>query len=219
LRLTIVGTGRVGLTTALALEHLGHDVTCIDSSQAVVESLCRREMPFHDPVLVSLLASSRMQVFPELTAETVSADVVMITVPTPGLADGHADLSAVFAVAERVADLVREGADVALAIKSTTPPGTAAKVREAIDAVLTERGVEANVRVVSNPEFLRQGSALTDTLYPDRVVVGVDDETAHDRMRELYGSIVEQSFDAPESLQRPANREVTWVRTAPVNGD
>ena len=121
------------MTTALALEHLGHDVTCVDSARDVVESMCRREMPFHDPDLERLLQSSRIRVFRELTAETASAEVVMMAVQTPGLADGHADLSAVFAVAQRVADLVGDGADVALAVKSTTPPGTAAKVHEFVD--------------------------------------------------------------------------------------
>ena len=219
MRLTVVGAGRVGLTTALALEHLGHDVICVDLSRDVVESLCRRKMPFHDPDLERLLPSSRIQVFRELTDDTASAEVVMIAVQTPGLADGHADLSAVFAVAQGVAGLVGDGADVALAVKSTTPPGTAAKVQEFVDSALAKRGVEATVRVVSNPEFLRQGSALTDTLYPDRVVVGVDDDTAHERMHELYVSIVEQSFAAPAGLERPPNVDVTWVRTAPVNAE
>ena len=85
--------------------------------------------------------------------------------------------------------------------------------------MLAKRGVEATIRVVSNPEFMRQGSALTDTLYPDRVVVGVDDDSVHERMHELYASIVEQSFDAPAGLERPPNVDVTWVRTAPVNAE
>jgi UDPglucose 6-dehydrogenase len=219
LRITIVGAGRVGLTTALAFEHLGHEVTCVDTSAYVVDSLCRKKTPFHDPALDGLLAGSQMRVLSELTADAASAEVVMITVPTPGLADGHADLSMVHAVSRKVAEVVRDGADVVLAIKSTTPPGTADGVRELVACELKKRGARAMVRIASNPEFLRQGSALADTLYPDRMVVGVYDAEAGERMRTLYERIIDQSFEPPASAPRPAEIAPVWISTKPVNAE
>lgn len=219
MRVTIVGAGRVGLTTALALEHLGHEITCVDTTAFVVDSLCRKAMPFHDPALDGLLSSSEMRVLSELTSEAASADVVMICVQTPGLEDGHANLSRVHSVAQQVAELVSDGADAVLAIKSTTPPGTADGVRKLVAEGLQERGSTAMVRIASNPEFLRQGSALADTLYPDRIVVGVDDEVASERMRELYGRIIDQSFEGPDTAPRPAGVSATWISTTPVNAE
>lgn len=219
MRVTIVGAGRVGLTTGLALEHLGHEVTSVETSAFVVDSLCRRVTPFHDPALDGLLASSQMRVLSALTAEAASADVVMICVPTPGLDDGHANLSAVHAVAQQVAELAEDGADVVLAIKSTTPPGTADGVRELVSGVLRERGSAATVRIASNPEFLRQGSALADTLYPDRIVVGVEDEAASRRMYDLYARIIEQSFEGPASAPRSVDVSPVWISTKPVNAE
>jgi UDPglucose 6-dehydrogenase len=219
LRATIVGAGRVGLTTALALEHLGHEVTSVDNSAFVVDSLCRKATPFHDPALDGLLASSQMTVLSGLTAQAASADVVMICVPTPGLEDGHANLSYVHAVAREVAELAEDGADVVLAIKSTTPPGTADGVRELVGGVLRQRRASATVRIASNPEFLRQGSALADTLYPDRIVVGVEDEVASGRMYELYEPIIDQSFEAPASAPRSTDNAPLWIGTTPVNAE
>lgn len=185
----------------------------------VVDSLCRKVVPFHDPALDGLLASSEMRVLSELTAEAACADVVMISVPTPGLEDGHANLSAVHAVARQVAALVADGSDVVLAIKSTTPPGTADGVRELVSGVLRERGAMATLRIATNPEFLRQGSALSDTLYPERIVVGVEDDVASERMRELYSGIIDQSFDAPASAPRPGEVSPIWISTRLVNAE
>lgn len=219
MHVTIVGAGRVGLTTALALEYLGHEITCVDSSRRVVAALCRRETPFHDPALNGLLAASKMRILPELTPESASADVVMITVPTPGLDDGSANLTYVNAVSGRVAELVEDGGDVVLAIKSTTPPGTADTVRISVADIIEQRGASATVRIASNPEFLRQGSALPDTLYPDRIVVGVDDEVAGERLRELYARIIDQSFDGPSGAPRTASVAPMWIATRPVNAE
>lgn len=219
LRVTIVGAGRVGLTTALAFEHLGHEVMCVDNKTDVVDSLERKVVPFHDPALDGLLASTQMRVLSEITAEAASADVVMMCVQTPGLEDGHADLSRVHSVARGVAEVVPEGADIVLAIKSTTPPGTADGVRELVAGVLSERGAKATVRIATNPEFLRQGSALPDTLYPDRVVVGVDDEVAGERMRALYARMIDQSFEGPASAPRSSDISPIWISTKLVNAE
>lgn len=219
MRVTIVGAGRVGLTTALAFEYLGHEVSCVDTTAYVVDCLCRKQMPFHDPALDGLLASSQMRVLAEMTPDAASADVVMMCVQTPGLEDGHADLSRVHSVAEKVAGAVEDGADIVLAIKSTTPPGTAEGVREIVAKGLKGRGSNATVRIASNPEFLRQGSALTDTLYPDRIVVGVDDEVASERLKAIYGRIIDQSFEGPPSAPRSASVAPVWISTRPVNAE
>lgn len=219
MRVTIAGAGRVGLTTGLAFEYLGHEITSVDTTAFVVDSLCRRVMPFHDPALDGLLASSQMRVLSAMTPEAASADVVMICVPTPGLEDGHANLAAVHAVSKDVAEQVLDGADVVLTIKSTTPPGTADGVRDLVQGVLDERHSTATVRVATNPEFLRQGSALSDTLYPDRIVVGVDDEAASERLHELYGRMIDQSFEGPPSARRSSDISPIWISTKPVNAE
>ena len=220
MRVTIIGAGRVGLTTALALDHLGHDVSCVDSSPGVVEALRKRGLPFPDPGLEGLIAGARLKVDSSITPDAASGEVVMVAVPTPPSPDGHADLSAVHAVSEQVAALTPDGVHAVLAIKSTVPPGTTAGVQRLVDDKLRQRGSSARIALASNPEFLRQGSALADTLYPDRIVVGADDPRAQEVLRELYEPIARQEFDAPASAPRPAScRCATLLMTRPVNAE
>ena len=220
MRVTIIGAGRVGLTTALALDHLGHDVSCVDSSPGVVEDLRKRRLHFPDPGLEGLIAGARLKVDSSITPDAASGEVVMVAVPTPPSPDGHADLSAVHAVSEQVAALTPDGVHAVLAIKSTVPPGTTAGVQRLVDDKLRQRGSSARIALASNPEFLRQGSALADTLYPDRIVVGADDPRAQEVLRELYEPMTRQEFDAPASAPRPAScRCATLLMTRPVNAE
>lgn len=220
MRVTIIGAGRVGLTTALALDYLGHEVTCVDSSPQVLETLRQKRAPFPDPDLDILLPSSGLRVGGGISPETVSTDIVMIAVPTPPLPDGHADLSAVLAVAARLAEVAPDGAFSVVAIKSTVPPGTADAVQRLIDQALRSRGSSSRISVASNPEFLRQGSALADTFYPDRIVIGTNDSESERRLQELYGAAVRQDFLSPAALPRPsACTKVPLISTRPVNAE
>lgn len=219
MKVTIIGSGRVGLTTGLAFDYLGHEVTFVDASPEVVAALRSRRLPFHDPSLEPLLSRSALLVLDAVTPEAASADVVMITVPTPGLSDGRADLSAVDAVVAGIGEALSEGTDPVVAIKSTVPPGTAQAAGRALHQALERRGVKAIARVASNPEFLRQGSALADTLYADRVVIGADDGEAERRLLDLYDPVIRQSFPAPPHLPRPEGLEVRVLCTHPVNAE
>lgn len=220
MRVTLIGAGRVGLTTALALEWIGHRVTCVDNSPAVVQSLLSRRLPFPDPALVPLLQRSGLEILPHLSPQAVSAEVVMIAVPTPPLPDGHADLSAVQAVARQVAELAPQGTDTVLAVKSTVPPGSADSLQELVNTILHQRGAPARISVASNPEFLRQGSALFDTLYPDRIIIGVHNRKSQGRLLELYEPILGQGFEPPPGVPRPQGcGSVPVICTTPVNAE
>jgi UDPglucose 6-dehydrogenase len=220
MQVAIVGAGRVGLATALALDYLGHRVTCVDANPQVVECLRGGQMPFPDRAIEALMPGARMDVTPGLSPEIAAHEVVMIAVPTPPLPDGHADLSAVEAVARGVAEVIPDDAELVLAIKSTVPPGTAESVQGMVDEFLRRRNTSGRIALASNPEFLRQGSALADTLYPDRIVIGTSDSETEARLRELYADVLTQEFDPPATTPRPEGRtRVPLISTRPVNAE
>jgi UDPglucose 6-dehydrogenase len=192
----------------------------VDNSAAVLDALRERRMPFPDPDLEGLLSASGVVFSGVLDAEAVTAPIVMLVVPTPPLPDGHADLSAIRAVVERIAEAIPDGAETLAVIKSTVPPGTTDAMNCRARALLKGKGSNARISFAANPEFLRQGSALADTLYPDRIVVGVDDETSEQRLRELYGPFLTQDFDAPAAAPRPEGlAEPPLISTRPVNAE
>ena len=204
MRVTVVGMGRVGLTTAIALEHLGHEVAAIDRDERLVDGLRRGELPFHEPGLASFWRNTRIAPVTEISPQHLHADILLIAVGTPGLPDGRADVSAVEGVAREIGQLAPDIADLVVAIKSTVPPGTTGRVQDLIDAELRQRSVTARIGTASNPEFLREGCALSDTLFPDRVVIGASDSDSAVRLLELYAPIIHQQFSPPEGTPRPA---------------
>ena len=168
-QIAVIGTGYVGLVTAVALAELGHEVCCLDIDPAKIDKLRRGEAPFVEPGLDKLLAEN----LPRLTFTTDpalvfgAARIAFVTVDTPPLSSGDADLSRVQAVLDSIpADID----DLILVMKSTVPVNTGARIMRE----LAERG-RTGVRYVSNPEFLREGSAVQDVFHPDRVVIGADD--------------------------------------------
>ncbi len=184
-RITVVGTGYVGLVTGACLADFGNDVRCIDVDASKIERLARGEIPFFEPGLEELVArnykAERLAFGTDLTAATRWADAVFITVGTPPKKDGSADLSAVFAVAEAVARAAT-GYTV-LVQKSTSPVGTARKLWAAVKKK-AKKGV--TIDVASNPEFLREGSAIETFMRPDRVVVGAETAKSEKFLRELH---------------------------------
>ncbi|HCV78560.1 UDP-glucose/GDP-mannose dehydrogenase family protein [Pseudomonas sp. HR1] len=198
MNISVFGIGYVGLVQAAVLAEVGHQVVCMDIDRAKIDKLKRGEVTLYEPGLEELvrsnLAAGRL-VFTHEAAEAVAHGAVQfIAVGTPPAADGSADLSAVFAVAETIARLRREpligqpvSRDPLLVVnKSTVPVGTGDRVRALIHEVLAEEGRTLHVEVVSNPEFLKEGAAIADCKKPDRIVVGTDSPVARDVMRELY---------------------------------
>lgn len=207
MHVTIIGAGYVGLTTAVALAYLGHDVRCLEADEAKVLSLRAGRAPIYEPGLESLLtALGPRMVFTLDPAEALrDAEVVFIAVGTPTGVDGAPDMRFVHAAATTIGQHLN-GKFTVILNKSTVPIGSGnwveTIVRDALDA-RDGGGSEARIGVCSNPEFLREGTALHDSFYPDRIVVGGDDRQAIEVLQELYRPIVEQSFVAPEGLPRP----------------
>jgi UDPglucose 6-dehydrogenase len=185
MRIAMIGTGYVGLVSGACLSEFGHDVVCIDKDVRKVEMLRQGGIPIFEPGLDEVVAANvkagRLSFAADLKDAVAGADAVFIAVGTPSRrGDGHADLSYVFAAAEEIAAAMT-GYTVVVT-KSTVPVGTSRKV----EAVIKKARPEADFDMASNPEFLREGSAIGDFRRPDRVVVGCDTERARDVMREIY---------------------------------
>ncbi len=185
MRVAMIGTGYVGLVSGACFADFGHVVTCIDKDAGKIARLKAGEIPIFEPGLEQLVAANvregRLSFATDAAEAVGAADAVFIAVGTPSRrGDGYADLSYVHAAAEEVAGMV-EGFTVVVT-KSTVPVGTG----DEIEAIIARTRPDADVAVVSNPEFLREGAAIADFKRPDRVVVGTDDERARGVMRELY---------------------------------
>ena len=185
MRVTMIGTGYVGLVSGACFADFGHVVTCVDKDASKIERLQRGEIPIFEPGLDQLVKDNveqgRLFFTTDPSQAIREADAVFIAVGTPSRrGDGHADLSYVYAAAEEIASLM-DGYTVVVT-KSTVPVGTG----DEVEAIIKKKNPKAEFAVVSNPEFLREGAAINDFKRPDRVVVGTDDERARERMRDLY---------------------------------
>ncbi len=204
MHVTIIGTGYVGLTTGLALSHVGHDVTCVDTNPDVVERLRAGTPTIVEHGLPELLRDAKDRArFQTSIPPLKGRGVVLIAVGTPTRADGDADLQYVDQAARDVAAAIAPGADLVVVNKSTVPIGSARHVAGIIERGLAELGVDARVAVASNPEFLAEGRAMHDSFYPDRIVIGADDPWAVGVLRELYAPFLEQTFEPPAATPRP----------------
>ena len=200
----VVGTGYVGLATGACLAYVGHRVTCLDNNQERVAGLKVGRVPFYEPGVEELIAKCagrlRFAGSEGLTEVVRGSDILILAVGTPQGGDGSADLSNVADVARAIGRALGHSTpprELPLVVvnKSTVPVGSAYYVSTLVDDGIDEAGGEgAEFRVASNPEFLREGSAVHDSLFPDRVVVGTDSREALDALRALYTPIVEQSF-------------------------
>jgi UDPglucose 6-dehydrogenase len=184
-RVTMIGTGYVGLVSGACFADFGHDVICVDKDASKIERLHQGIMPIFEPGLEDLVASNvkagRLSFTTDITDAVRDADAVFIAVGTPSRrGDGHADLSYVEAAAREIAE-VMHGFTI-IVNKSTVPVGTG----DMVEAIMRETRPDGDFAVVSNPEFLREGAAIGDFKRPDRVVVGTEDERARQVIRELY---------------------------------
>jgi UDPglucose 6-dehydrogenase len=185
MRIAVVGSGYVGLVSGACLADFGHEVTCIDSDAAKIEALKAGIMPIYEPGLDQIVAknraANRLVFTTDLKAGVGNAEAIFIAVGTPSRrGDGHADLSYVYAVARDIAPSIKRFTVVIT--KSTVPVGTG----DEVERIIRDTNPDADVAVVSNPEFLREGAAIEDFKRPDRIVVGIEDERARDVMTEVY---------------------------------
>jgi UDPglucose 6-dehydrogenase len=185
MRIAMIGTGYVGLVSGACLADFGHTLTCVDSDSSKIAALKRGEIPIFEPGLADLVARNvregRLAFTTDLTAPVKAAEAIFIAVGTPSRrGDGHADLTYVFQAARDIA----AGLDdyKVIATKSTVPVGTGDEVAR----IIAEARPNLTFSVVSNPEFLREGAAITDFKRPDRIVIGAEDERARKVMRDVY---------------------------------
>ncbi len=210
-RICMIGTGYVGLVSGACLADFGHTVTCVDIDTARIAALERGEIPIYEPGLKEVVAKGareeRLHFTTDLVATVRDAEVVFIAVGTPAQEDGGTDLRFVLEAARDIAANL-SGYTVVVQ-KSTAPPGTARRVA----AVITEhKPKDAEFDIVSNPEFLREGSAVGDFMRPDRVVVGADTERAREMMRQVYRPlyvgetpIVSTTLESAEMIKYASN--------------
>ncbi|HVY57650.1 MAG TPA: UDP-glucose/GDP-mannose dehydrogenase family protein [Xanthobacteraceae bacterium] len=185
MRVAMIGTGYVGLVSGACFADFGHRVTCVDKDGEKIAALNRHELPIYEPDLDRLVAANmrdgRLDFTTDLARPVAEADAVFIAVGTPSRrGDGHADLSYVYAAANEIAQAL-DGFTVVVT-KSTVPVGTG----DEVERIIREKRPDADVAVVSNPEFLREGAAIRDFKHPDRIVVGTEDERARKVMAEIY---------------------------------
>ena len=221
MNVTIIGTGYVGLTTGVALAYVGHQVTCVDKNPRIVETLAKGHATIHEPGLEELLSRAKSHLKFQTDIPKLAANgVVFIAVGTPTKANGDADLQYVDAAAKEVAEQIQAGAKLVLVNKSTVPIGSAKHVEGIVHRALAVREVAADVWVASNPEFLAEGKAVHDTLYPDRVVIGADDPTAVGLLRNLYAPFLEQTFPDPAETPRPERYTLpALITTTPTSAE
>jgi UDPglucose 6-dehydrogenase len=188
MKITIFGSGYVGLVTGACFADVGNDVLCVDVDPRKVEMLRRGEIPIHEPGLDDVVqrnsASDRLRFTTDVTEGVAHGLFQFIAVGTPPDEDGSADLQHVRAVARSIGQHLNHYRVVVN--KSTVPVGTADVVRDTIAAALAERGLDIPFSVVSNPEFLKEGAAIQDFMRPDRIIVGSDDQRATVQLRNLY---------------------------------
>ena len=188
MKITVIGTGYVGLVTGACLADVGNNVLCIDINVGKIEILLSGGIPIYEPGLKEMVASNvaagRLRFTADAAAGVAFGDIQIIAVGTPPGEDGSADLQYVVAAARNVGRLMT--APKIIMDKSTVPVGTADKVRAAIAEELKKRGADIKFSVVSNPEFLKEGAAVEDFMRPDRIVIGADDAEAISAMRTLY---------------------------------
>ncbi len=188
MKITVIGTGYVGLVTGACLAEVGNQVYCLDLDQAKIDMLNASIVPIYEPGLENIvkrnMAAGRLQFGSDIADSVAFGEVQFIAVGTPPDEDGSADLQHVIAAARNIA--AHMDCYKIIVNKSTVPVGTADKVKAALKQGMKARGIQLDFSVVSNPEFLKEGTAIEDFMRPDRIVIGISDEYAAESMRRLY---------------------------------
>ena len=197
MKITVVGTGYVGLVSGTCFAEMGNTVCCIDVDQKKIEGLKNGIIPIYEPGLEAMVlrntANGNLTFSTDLASKLNDTDIAFIAVGTPMGEDGSADLKYVLQVAQTIGDHMTH--PLLVVDKSTVPVGTADQVRQTIQAALDKRGLSIDFHVLSNPEFLKEGDAIADFMKPDRVVIGGDDPEALEVMKELYAPFFRTNMD------------------------
>ena len=209
MKISIFGTGYVGLVTAVCFAEMGNDVIAVDIDENKIKQLSNGQSPIYEPGLESMLKQNyeagRIQFTTDAKTSIQASKILMIAVGTPSDTDGSADLRYVLSVAETIAEHMDSYR--LIVTKSTVPVGTHKKIKNAIERVLQKRKVNLEFDVTSNPEFLREGLAIRDSLQPSRVIIGVESERAEKTLTELYKPFVKNGN--PIHVMDPASSEMT----------
>jgi len=221
-QITVIGTGYVGLVTGASLADLGHQVVCLDVDTDKIQKLREGTIPFFEPGLEELvdggLESGRLHFESSYSAALKGASYCFLALPTPSSDDDHCDLHFVLSAARHLASEMQQ--EMIIINKSTVPVGTAKLVAEAISEELEKRGITIPFEVVSNPEFLREGSAVRDFKEPKRILLGVESENAEKKMRELYAPFSDKivvSDIASAELAKYAANAMLAIRLTMMN--
>ena len=192
MHITVIGTGYVGLVTGACFSKMGNKVYCVDILEEKINGLKKGILPIYEPNLENMVIRSQGKgdlIFTTDIKEALDdSRIVFIAVGTPMAQDGSANLDDIFSVASDIANNISQ--DSLIVLKSTAPVGTCFKVKEHIENILKERNSPIEIKMASNPEFLKQGRAVEDCLHPDRIVIGADDEDDFETLKELYHSFV-----------------------------
>ncbi|MBG0860598.1 MAG: UDP-glucose/GDP-mannose dehydrogenase family protein [Bacteroidales bacterium] len=192
MKITVIGTGYVGLVTGTCFAESGVDVVCVDNDKNKINQLREGTVPIYEPGLESMIRHNvekkRLSFGTDLKSAIEGSEVIFIAVGTPPGEDGNADLKHVLSVAKEIGSVIKEY--IVIVTKSTVPVGTSEKIRRVIKDQLNKRKVSINFGMASNPEFLKEGAAVEDFLKPERIVIGVDNEKTAEIMRRLYMSFV-----------------------------
>jgi UDPglucose 6-dehydrogenase len=211
LRIAVIGTGYVGTVTGACLAYLGHHVTCVDTDARKIDTLRRGESPIYEPHLEEILRLAGQIGDIGFTTDLASAvgqsEIIFIAVGTPSRDNGQANLEFLELAAHDIGASMDDSCFRVVVNKSTVPVGSGNLVETLVrEGLASHNGDMRSIRfgVASNPEFLREGTAVADSLYPDRIVLGASDERTLALMRQLYEPLISQSFEPPPSLPRPA---------------
>jgi len=190
MNLLIIGVGYVGLVTGACFAEMGHHVTCLDIDEQKIESLKKGKIPIYESGLEELVKrnqqAGRLSFTTDYRTAVESALVCFIAVPTPSHKDGSCDLNYVLSASKEIARVMTSYR--VIVTKSTVPPGTAHLIKNTVQEILSERKADISFSVVSNPEFLKEGSAINDFMKPDRIILGTEDLDAAKLMKEIYSS-------------------------------
>jgi UDPglucose 6-dehydrogenase len=215
MRVTVVGTGYVGTVTGACLAYLGHRVTCVDTDQSKIDRLRRGDPVIYEPGLEQLLALAvergGLDFATDLTGPARESEVIFIAVGTPPLPSGESNLAYLESAARGIGASMDSSRYRVVINKSTVPVGSGNLVGALIREGVADSAGKIEFSVASNPEFLREGSAIHDSLYPDRIVIGTEDQRSLGVLRELYKPLAEQKFDQPAFAPRPNH-----VKAAPL---
>ncbi|KJS11577.1 MAG: UDP-glucose 6-dehydrogenase [Peptococcaceae bacterium BRH_c8a] len=221
MRVTVIGCGYVGLTTSVTLAYIGHQVHCIDQDENRIRALQKGIVPVHEKGVSELLGEVKDHLtFGDWDSFDQSVDALIIAVGTPGKKNGDADLIYVESVAQELGSRLTGDKLPVIVNKSTVPIGSARRVESVVRYCRKNTGSNAPVMVVSCPEFLREGAALHDSFYPDRIVVGSQHDYAVNILRQVYAPILEQTFNEPGFFPRPDGYTLpAFITTTPTSAE